>query len=446
MTRLHALDVAWLELETGPSIATGLVCVLEGPAPSIASLRTLVAQRLPAMPSLRWVVSGEHGLRRPEWRDAGPPDLRHHVWSRHVGRRDGDDDAVPLERFVSAVMERPLDRTRPLWEIAVGRGLPDGGWVMVWRWHHAIADGQGAQALIGELLDVSPDGTTRMADVLAAMRPNAHSDEQGMQRSRWQAARDLLEAGLKEVSAAARHLPDAARLAADLAPRPGGSLTGALSDRRVWRSGTARLSDAQQTAHRLDRSVNDVLLAAVATGFRDLLSARGEPVDSRVLRCVIPVSRRGATDGDLENKVSAAWVELPVGDMTFDERVRAVSRTTTWQKEVGTPAVAAALIALTDALVPAPLQEVVVSHGRWVPGAMADTLVTNVPGAPFPIYVAGRRVPVAYPLIPVDGHLRVIVGVVSHDGWLCIGVTGDGVHAPDVAVLRDGMVAALTPA
>ena len=441
MARLRALDVAWLELETGPSIATGLVCVLEGPPPPVAELRSLVAQRLPAMPSLRWVVDGEHGLRRPRWRDGGEVDLRVHVRSRRLAA-----SPASLEDFVSAVMEQPLDKSRPLWEIAVGRGLPDGRWVLLWRWHHAIADGQGAQAMLGELLDVTPDGSRRMADVLAQLRPNAHDQPPEAPRSTLRAARATVGAAMGEVVATVRHLPEAARLAADLAPRPGGSLTGPLSARRRWCAGTARLCDAQGVARRLGLSVNDVLLAAVAVGFSALLRDRGEPVAGRVLRCVIPVSQRGAADHDLENKVSATWVELPLGPMDFDDRVRAVARTTTWQKQVGTPAVGAALLALADALVPAPVQEAVVTHGRWVPGAMADTLVTNVPGAPFPLYVAGRRMPLAYPLIPVDGHLRVIVGIVSHDGTLCIGISGDAEHAPDVDVLRDAMVVALTPA
>jgi WS/DGAT/MGAT family acyltransferase len=444
MSRLSALDAAWLELETGPPIATGLVCVLDGPAPTLPELRALVAQRLPAMPGLRRVVTGEHRLRRPQWRDTDEVDLRHHVWSRRlVARAAGGGDS--LEEFVASVAERRLDRSRPLWEMAIGRGLPEQQWVLLWRWHHAIADGQGAQALLGELFDVTADGSQRMTQVLARLRPNAADQPRPSGRSRLGDVRRAVGAALDEVVATTRHLPDAARLVADLAPRPGSSLTGPLSDRRRWLRGTARLSDAKDLARRLGLSVNDVLLAAVAVGFRALLLQRGEPVEGRALRCVIPVSQRHATDHDLENKVSATWVELPVGEMPFDERVRSVARTTTWQKQVGTPAVGAALLALTDTLVPAPVQEAVVTHGRWVPGAMADTLVTNVPGAPFPLYVAGRRMRLAYPLIPVDGHLRVIIGIVSHDGLLCVGVTGDGVHARDVDVLRDAMVAALTP-
>jgi WS/DGAT/MGAT family acyltransferase len=335
-------------------------------------------------------------------------------------------------------MEQPLRRDRPLWDITVAPGLPDGGWVLVWRWHHALADGQGAQAMLGQLLDVEPDGSRRLADVLTLLRPNAEPPAAG-------GLRRSVAGAVDSVVTTARHLPDAARLVGDLTPRPPGPLTGELSAHRRWVHGTAALADAKSTARRLRHSVNDVVLAAVAQGLRALLLARGDDTD-RVLRCVMPVSLRAAADGDLENKVSATWVELPVAAMGFDERVRRVARTTSWQKHVGTPAVGAALLTLTDRLVPAPVQDAVVSHARWVPGWMADTLVTNVPGSPVPLYVGGRRVPRAYPLIPADGYLRVTVGVVSHAGTLCFGVTGDGVHAPDVDVLRDALVAALTPA
>jgi WS/DGAT/MGAT family acyltransferase len=437
MTRLHALDVAWLELESGrPPIATGLVCVLEPPTLPVAALREQVLARLPAMPSLRWVVSPATRRRRPEWVDAGSPDLEHHVRVSPVPT--GHD---PLGELVSQVMEQPMRRDRPLWDMTLAHGLPDGTAVLVWRWHHALADGQGAQAMLGQLLDVDPSGARRLADVLPLLRPNASGqhDPAGLRR----AMASAVEGAVDGLVTTARHLPDAARLVGDLTPRPPGPLTGPLSSRRRWVHTTADVEVAKQRARTLGLSINDVLLAAVAHGLGALLESRGESSD-RVLRCVMPVSLRAASDERLENKVSAAWVELPVGPMPFEQRARRVARTTSWQKHVGTPAVGAALLALTDRFVPAAVQQAVVTHARWVPAWMADTLVTNVPGAPFPLFVAGRRVPRAYPLIPADGHLRVLVGVVSHAGTLCFGVTGDGEHAADVHVARDGIAAALS--
>jgi diacylglycerol O-acyltransferase / wax synthase len=438
--RLHALDAVWLELERdGPPVATGLVSILEGPPPSIDEVRRLVGERVADVPSLRWVLEPAQRLHRPRWRDAGPPDLRQHVWSARVAAAEES-----LEEFVSSMMQRPMDRRRPLWEIAVVRGLPDGRWAFVWRLHHAVADGQGAQALLGELFDVTADGSRRMSEQLAAFRPNARGNGSPSGSPRSVAAHAVTTA-VGTVLSTLRHLPEAAHLVADLTPRPPGSVTGALSDRRRWVLGTAPLVEAKRAARRYDVTVNDIILAAVATGFREMLLARGDVVERRSLRCVLPVSLRSPDDSSLDNKVSAAWADLPVGDLTLGERARSIARTTSWQKQVGTPAIGGLLIDLTDRLVPAPVQEAVISHARWFPEWMADTLVTNVPGAPFPLYVLGRQMHLAYPIIPVDAHLRVIVGVVSHDGWLCFGVTGDGLHAADVDVLRDGAVTALTP-
>ncbi|MGB9372527.1 MAG: WS/DGAT domain-containing protein, partial [Jiangellales bacterium] len=170
---------------------------------------------------------------------------------------------------------------------------------------------------------------------------------------------------------------------------------------------------------------------------------RGEQTAQRTLRCVIPVSLRPAVDDHADNRLSAAWTDLPVGDMTPGERVHAIGASTRWQIHAGTPMVGAALISLADHLVPGPVQEVVVEHATWVPEWFADTLVTNVPGIQVPLYVAGRRIEHMHPVIPVDGHLRITVGVVSHDGTLGFGVTGDGLYAADVDVLLAGILTGL---
>lgn len=439
MPRLHTLDAVWLEMEhAGPPIATGLVSVMDGPAPSVVDVRRMVADRLDDLPSLRWVLTPGHGLHRPEWRDGGAPDLTHHVWSRRIG--SGPES---LEAFVSSVMDRPMQRSRPLWEIALARGLADQRWAFVWRLHHAVADGQGSQIMLGHLFDTRPDGSRRMAHELAAFRPNvgrAGTPEPSSPRS---IAAHTASAAVGGLLSAIRHLPEAAHLLADLTPRPPGPVTGPLSDRRRWVLGAARLDSAKALARGFGVTVNDVILAAVAAGFGELLRSRSQSTD-RTLRCVLPVSLRPIGDDDADNNVSLAWTDLPVGDLSLGDRARRIHRSTAWQKEFGTPRVASVLYSLSDHLVPGPVQEAVVSHAGWVPEWMTDTLVTNVPGAPFPLYILGRRMRLSYPIIPADGHLRIIVGVVSHDGWLCIGVTGDAVHAGDVDVLRDGMVRALT--
>jgi len=438
VTRLHALDSVWLELERGgPPIATGLVSVLDGPAPAVADVRAMVADRLILVPSLTWVLQ-THGVSRPQWRDGGHPDLGHHIRAARVGRSVDD-----LARFISHLMEQPMDRAAPLWEMVVVRGLADGQWAFVWRLHHSVADGIGARAVMGHFLDTRADGGPTLADAsLAGEMPRTGGLRDDVSRLPGPIGR-VVQDTVTGVASALRHSPDAAHAVADVIPRPPGPLTGPLSDRRRWVYGTADLAVAKQARRRLGASLNDVVLAAVATGFRALLRGRGEPTDGRTLRCTVPVSTRAHIDDKANNQVSLVWVDLPVGEMSSAERVARITRSMAWQKQAGTPMIAAALVSLADHLLPGAVQEAVVRHASWVPGWFADTLVTNVPGAQFPLYVMGRRLRHLHPLIPVDASVRITVGVVSHDGTLGFGITGDGVHAADVDVLLDGTFAGL---
>lgn len=439
MTRLHALDTVWLELESGrPALAPGAVCVLDGPTPGVADVRTMVAERLDKAPSLRWVLDNDSSLRRPTWHEAVEPDLSHHVQAHRVA-------AAPdaLAAYVSDYVSTPLDRSRPLWDMRVVRGLAGGQWALLWRLHHAVADGIAARAVMGHLLDLAPDGgpTLAEASLHGALPATSGGHERGLHLP-GRVGR-AVEGAVSGVASALKHAPQAAQVLSDVTPRPPGPLTGPLSDRRRWVDSTESLADAKAAKNRLGCSLNDVVLAAVANGYRQLLLRRGEPTDGRTLRCVVPVSLRPPIDAHADNRVSAAWTDLPVGHMTMDERAHLIAASTAWQLRAGTPMVGAALISLADHLVPGPVQDIVVEHASWVPEWFADTLVTNVPGAQFPVYVMGRRIDHLHPVIPVDGHLRITVGVVSHDGTLGFGVTGDGVHAADVDVLRDGITVGL---
>ena len=439
MGRLHALDAVWLEMEKGgPALAPGLLSVLDGPAPPVADVRAMIADRVERAPGLRWVLDEHSSVRRPQWRDAGMPDLRHHVRAVRIG-----SDPSQLADLVSAFVEQPLDRSRPLWEALVVRGLSGGQWAFVWRLHHSVADGIASRAVMGHLMDTQPDGGPTLAD--AAMSGALPVTSGGYDRPTHLPGRigRAVEGAVTALASAIKHAPEAAHVVADVTPRPPGPLTGPLSGRRRWVYGTEDLALAKAAKRRHGTSLNDVILAAVANGYRELLLSRDVETAGRSLRCVIPVSLRPAVDDHADNRLSAAWTDLPVGAMSPAERVHAIGASTRWQIHAGTPMVGAALISLADHLVPGPVQEVVIEHATWVPEWFADTLVTNVPGIQVPLYVAGRRIEHMHPVIPVDGHLRITVGVVSHDGTLGFGVTGDGLFAADVDVLLAGISSGL---
>jgi diacylglycerol O-acyltransferase / wax synthase len=441
MDRLHALDAAFLELEEpGPAVAVGVAAILDGPCPPVSEVRAMVADRLPGMHRLaQRVVPDPSGLRRPTWVDVPDLDLAEHVTA--VRAAGGD-----LEAVVSARIATAMRHDRPLWDLAVVRDLPDRRWALVWRVHHTIADGVGAMILLGHAFDLDPSGSAgTLADAVLAARVLPGGREPGPAdahpHSLAAQAVSAVESAGGGLARLVGRLPGVARTAADAAPRPPSPLTGPLSDRRRWVSATAPVAAAKVARRAFGGTVNDVVLAAVTSGYRDLLLARGEDVSGRRVRVLIPVNLRPGDDGSSDNQVSAMIATLPVGEPDPVRRLADVAATTRRLKEVGAPIVGTALLGLVDGLVPSAVQDAVVSHAVWVPEWFVETIVTNVPGPQFPLWVMGRPVRTLTPMIPLGGHLRVIVGVVSYDGDLDIGVTGDGEHARDVDVVAAGIAA-----
>ena len=235
-------------------------------------------------------------------------------------------------------------------------------------------------------------------------------------------------------------IPHVIPAATALVPRPPSRLAGPVGPGRVWVSVDIPLAEVKSTGHALGATVNDVVLACVTGGFRDLLVHRGEPVDGRRVRNLVPVSMRPPGDGSAQNRISGMLGHLPVGVADPVDRLAAVSAGVAHGREAGTPALASALLGLVDRTVPAALQDVAVAAvGRSAPAWFMDTLTTNVPGPQFPVFLCGRRVVAMYPLIPVAGHTCITTGIFSYDGMLNIGVTGDADQAGDVDVLARGI-------
>ena len=431
--RLHALDLAWLEMEgDGPPIAIGTVAVADGPAPTDAQVHALLAERLPRMPALhQQVASTGVGIRRPALRGAqGVPDLPGHV--HRLDAAEWPDSPRPLDLAVASIMQVRLPRDRPLWDAWIVAGLPEGRWALVWRVHHSISDGIGALLLLGHGFDLAPGGGQTLAEAAIAgsrSRATARGERAGHASP--------LERGLGTLRSAAAHVGPAL---ASLVPHAPSRLTAPVGDRRAWASVEVPLTQVKAIGRSLGATVNDVVLASVAGGFRDLLVHRGEPVDGQVVRNLVPVSVRPAGDDGAGNHISALLGHLPVGVADPVQRLRAVQAAVDHGRAAGEPVLASLLLGVVDRTVPSALQDVAVATvGRTVPAWFFDTLTTNVPGPQYPVYLAGRRVRAMFPIIPVAGHTAITTGIFSYDGALDIGVSGDADAAGDVYVLARGI-------
>jgi WS/DGAT/MGAT family acyltransferase len=221
-------------------------------------------------------------------------------------------------------------------------------------------------------------------------------------------------------------------------------LNGPIGPHRRWDWGRARLSDIKQIRELHGGTVNDVVLAVITNGFRELLLSRGEGVEGRVIRTLVPVSvRAGHERGTYNNKVSAMFAELPVEVEDPVERLNSLHEQMQELKNSG-QAVAAERLTALGGFAPAMLLALAGRVGSRLPQSAVNTVTTNVPGPQQPLYLAGRRMLEAFPFVPLGGSVRVGIAIFSYDGGINFGVTGDRDSAPDIGVLCRGIEAGVT--
>jgi diacylglycerol O-acyltransferase len=220
---------------------------------------------------------------------------------------------------------------------------------------------------------------------------------------------------------------------------PASSLSGALGASRVWADASASLDDVKKIKNVFGGTVNDVVLAAVTRGFRDLILERGEDLPRRGIVTLVPASvRNDATDGQPGNQISAMLAALPVQIADPHERFTAVRGELDRLKRSG-EAQAGQLLTRAAALVPPVIATVGLTLGIRLPQRVVLTVATNVPGPRGPLFLAGRRLRELYPYVPIADHVRIAVAITSYDDRLYFGVTADRDSSPDIAVLTAGI-------
>ncbi|MGB0098070.1 MAG: wax ester/triacylglycerol synthase family O-acyltransferase [Solirubrobacteraceae bacterium] len=446
MQTMSPLDASFLHIEDAVThMHIGSVGIFEAPAPGPGEVRSAVAARLPLVPRYRqkvWFVP--LALGRPTWVDDPHFNLDYHVRRTALPDPGGDEE---LRNLVGRVMSQQLDRAKPLWEIWVAEGLDDGRWALISKTHHCMVDGVSATDLLSVILsDEREPEPTDAENWQAEAEPSSGAL---IAHSLALRAASPYE-GLRTVLAAARGPRRVAKKAVDttrgvvnlrslLNPNPAISLNGPIGPHRRWNWASARLSDIKQIREAHGYTINDVVLAAITSGFRELLLSRGEPVDGQVIRSLVPVSVRTEEDhGTYDNKVSAMFAELPIELEDPVERLRSLHEQMHELKRSG-QAVAAERLTALSGFAPAMLLALAGRVGTRLPQSSVNTVTTNVPGPQKPLYLSGRRMLEAFPFVPLGGHVRVGVAIFSYDGGINFGVTGDFDTAPDIGVLCAGI-------
>ena len=154
-------------------------------------------------------------------------------------------------------------------------------------------------------------------------------------------------------------------------------------------------------------TINDVVLAVITNGFRELLLSAASPSRGGSIRTLVPVSVRADDEhGTYNNKVSAMFAELPVEIEDPVERLQSLHEQMQHLKHSG-QAVAAERLTALSGFAPAMLLALAGRVGTRLPQSSVNTVTTNVPGPQHPLYLSGRRMLEAFPFVPLGGHVRV---------------------------------------
>ena len=454
MERLSALDAEFLDLEDGQvHMHIAGACIFDDPPPRLEDVRTLVASKLDLIPRYRQRVrSVPLELGRPLWVDDPHFDLGYHL--RHTALpRPGDD--VVFCRLMGRIMSQPLDRHRPLWEAWLVEGLEGGRWALVFKIHHCMVDGIAGVELLTVLLDLEvdseigeplpwvphpePPAALKVLDAWGGLLSDVFETTRGLPGSVAHpiaAARTVLATG-----------EGLLRFIAHLTPTRPLSIEGAIGPNRVWAHSFASLADVKTIRSAFGGTVNDVVLAAVTGGYRALLSKRGDSLERAVVRSLVPVStRRQDSQGVPDNQVSALLCELPVQIADPVERLEAMHEQMTKLKSSHIPEAGEVVTSIGNLAPPmlvGPLSRMGIRLARRFGQHSLNTVTTNVPGPQVPLYCLGHEMLEYRPFVPIGHGLRVGTAILSYDGKLFFGVTGDYETMPDVAVVATATAAGI---
>ena len=334
------------------------LATLEG-APALDEIRARLELRTRTLPALRRVLHRPGPpFGPPVWIDDPAFAIEHQVLEARIAAPGCDHEVLrAAEEFVA----RPLDRSRPLWEIWFLTGLASGRAAVLLKLHHSVADGLAALEILGGLFDLAPDAPDPVTP--------SGTPRRGHRRDPPEPRRSASQPGA-----------DVPQPAARAGPAPG---------RRPARAG-----GGTHVGHAHGATVNDVILTLAAAGLREVLRDRGEPVAGVTLVASVAATVRPASEiGALGNRVGGLMVPLPVGELETADHLEAVAASTRRAKALQ---------------LPTSLEGVMVwVTSTWLARAwfrrqrLVNVFETDLPGPPTTIYLLGNRVldlvPIAAP-------------------------------------------------
>lgn len=445
--RMSDSDAVIWEIERDPVLRSTITVawILDG-VPERGRVDTLVHSIVETIPRLRQrVVEEPLSLIPPRWEDDPFFDIdQHYRWGRLA-------TSSPTRRFgldqISLIATRSFDKDRPLWEMTMIEGLPDERCLSILKLHHAIADGIGMVQIFSQMADLERDPPARPAvsapplatggipggNTLPAVALKRMVDEsQTAARYAKMGVGMLRTLAKKPVSAA----QDATQLAGSIFKmvKPANS---PLSPLMVGRGLSVRLDTIsvpldglKAGAKSIGGSLNDGFVSAVLSGLDKYHRRLG--VSAEAIRMNMPISIRGVAGGqhDSSNQFVPARIVFPLGELEPRarlEQAREILRQATTEP---------ALPLLTE--ISSAIRRLGPSATVSVIGSMmkgVDITTSNVPGPPFPLYMAGQHIDELFAFGPLSGS-AINITLFSYNGALNMAVNTDriAITHPDLLI------------
>ncbi|MGH9119963.1 MAG: WS/DGAT/MGAT family O-acyltransferase [Acidimicrobiales bacterium] len=454
--RLSAQDSVFLHIEspTLPQHVGGLVLLEAGPFFDdqgrfrLDEARQTIGSRLHLVPRFRkklMSVPFEQG--RPVWIDDHDFDLGYHIRLTALPSPGTEEQ---LKTLMGRLQSHPLDRRRPLWELWFVEGVEGDRVALISKTHHCMVDGVSGLDVATVLFDLAPEPAElepepwypEMAptplELLVESVVERVTEPAEMARS----ARAALRAPQRAVEGAVELLQSFLPLAPAAGRAPEMPWNNEVSPHRRWEEARVSLArvkaikDAATAAGVTEGkcSVNDVVLAASTGALRNYLIERGHDVgDDLVVKAMVPVSVRDDSQRyALGNRLSMLAAELPVGEPDPRQWLSRVHRMQSQLKASGQAIGADRLIQMSGYVPPTVLG---LASRALVRSRLVNLVVTNVPGPQFPLYCMGARVLEVFPYVGLAENLGLMIAVISYDGQMEFGITGDRELLPDLPAL-----------
>lgn len=461
MRQLSGLDATFLYLETPQMpMHVGALHVFELPAGTkgrfVTALRKHIGSRLPVAPPLRrrlwWMPLN---LANPAWVDA-EPDLSEHIVEIKLPKGAGLPE---LQAEVSRLHTVLLDRSRPLWKFHVFEGLAPGpsGARRVGLYtqlHHAAVDGQAAVALANAILDVTPtpraiearpSGRTRtfkleMTEMLRGVLGLQAQKVAEIVRKLPETVGTLKEAASSAVSASS--LISGRKGVSNLTLAPRTVLNGSVTDGRAFATVSLPLAELKALGRAHEATINDMVLMVCSSALRRYFAKR-HTLPRKSLVAAVPISLREKGDTSADNQASMSLISLGTNISDARKRLAHVKAATAAMKNTMGNLKSILPTDFPSLGVPWLLEAATALYGKAkvaerIP-QVANLVISNVPGPPMPLYMAGARMITNYPASIVVHGLALNITVQSYDQSLDFGLMADAEAMPDVAELAEAV-------